>query len=304
MPPEDDTCPVPDRHGEEAAVPMDFAFSVPLTLISLNAFRRRRRSPELRPSMTGGWNEPTPVYEPASVWAPAVRTVTPLGMTARFYPNGQPTELQGPAEVVERAMLGFRELDHRAELAHAAIEWRNELNPAWEPAPAYDLAPAWEPAPAYDLAPASEPAPAYDLAPASEPAPAYDLAPASEPAPAYDLAPASEPAPAYGSAPGWGSAPVYNPAPAWEPTAPAIAPREMTARFYPNGQPTELQGPAEVVERAMLGFRELDHRAELAHAAMEQAYDSRWTAFSPSGPTAALPCGGYPSSQPGPDFGW
>jgi hypothetical protein len=126
----------------------------------------------------------------------------------------------------------------------------------------------------------------------SEPAPAYEPALAWEPAPAYEPALAWEPAPAYEPALAWEPAPAYEPAPAWEPAMPSTAPLPMTAQFYPNGQPAELCGPAGSVVAAMLGFRELDHRAELAHTAMEHAYSSDRAAFSPSWPNAALPPGG------------
>jgi hypothetical protein len=64
----------------------------------------------------------------------------------------------------------------------------------------------------------------------------------------------------------------------------------MTARFYPNGQLAELCGPAEVIGRAVLGLRELDHRAEIVRTAIEQA-------FVPSRHNAALPPGSYSSSE-------
>ena len=86
-------------------MPVDLAFTIPLTLIGLSAARaadRHRSSPELPPSVAGDWSKPAPVHRPAMP-----STASPE-MTARFYPNGQLAELRGPAEIVGRAVLGLR----------------------------------------------------------------------------------------------------------------------------------------------------------------------------------------------------
>jgi hypothetical protein len=105
-------------------MPVDLAFTVPLTLIGLSAGRaasRRRPNPELPPSPAEIGIPPGPWYSEPMRYETATPSTTAPEMTARFYPNGQLAELCGPAEVIGRAVLALRELDHRAVIARAAM---------------------------------------------------------------------------------------------------------------------------------------------------------------------------------------
>jgi hypothetical protein len=112
-------------------MPVDLAFTVPLTLIGLSAGRaasRRRPNPELPPSAAEIGIPPGPWYSEPMHYGTATPSIDTSEMTARFYPNGQLAELRGPAEVIGRAVLGLRELDHRAVIARTVMEQASALS--------------------------------------------------------------------------------------------------------------------------------------------------------------------------------